>query len=60
MKRKIIAILAIVGFIIVLGTAGASDYWGDQIPFSTVIIQCAIGAAFMMPAIIYCIRDELR
>ena len=42
-KRKICAIVAIIGFLLMYGTAGASDL--DAISFSQVIWQMIIGMA---------------
>lgn len=40
-KRKICAIVALIGFLLMYGTAGASDL--DVIPFSQIIWQMIIG-----------------
>lgn len=47
MKKKILKMCMLIGFIIVLGTAGKSDT-NDLMPFSQILGQCSVGALLML------------
>lgn len=52
--KKLINLMAIVGFVVVFGTAGHSDYMiavGEYYPFNELFKTLLIGVALMLPSI---------
>lgn len=61
MIKMVCAVLALAGFVILLGTAGASDYaWetGQYYPMADVTKGCVTGILLMLPSLaVSCIGE---
>lgn len=58
--KKFFGVLALIGFIIILGSVGKADYMdavGGYYSFSDILKQCMIGLFLMLPFSVKCMKE---
>ena len=60
LKNKIFGIMFVIGFIIILGSAGKSDYMdeiGEYYSFGEMLKYCGMGLVLMIPYSVKCAKE---